>query len=254
MMGNSWSDRPDVGERLEHREVAEVGVTLPRALEPLEPLGDLAHVAHHLQQLLADAPEDVLRDHALRQRQVPQVEESQRLFLVSERVVVRPEHVLARDLAEGLEQVLYSRAEASLPTCSGALPTSNSPTPRMSTTSIEWCATTARPDSVTIVGCGTPPGVADLLQREDDAVGVLLLAVVVVHRRGEVALRAVVVDAQAAAGVEILESARPAGRSPLENRPARGARSSRRGSPRSGCPGGSAPARSSSAGRWRAES
>ena len=40
-------------------------------------------------------------------------------------------------------------------TCSGALPTSNSPTPRMSITSIEWCATIARPDSVTIVGCGT---------------------------------------------------------------------------------------------------
>ena len=55
---------------------------------------------------------------------------------------------------------------------------------------------------------GTPAGVADLLHREDDVVGVLLQGVV--HRRGEVGLRAVVVDAQAAADVEVLAAARPA--------------------------------------------
>src|SRR3954468_8518102 len=46
--------------------------------------------------------------------------------------------------------------EVSRAILSGALPTSNSPTTRMSTTSIELWATTARPDSVTMVGCATP--------------------------------------------------------------------------------------------------
>ena len=54
-----------------------------------------------------------------------------------------------------------------------------------------------------MVGCGTPACVADLLHREHDVVRVLLHRVV--HRRREVRLRAVVVDAQAAAHVEVLE-------------------------------------------------
>jgi hypothetical protein len=45
--------------------------------------------------------------------------------------------------------------------------------------------------------------VAHLLQAEHQVVGVLLQGVV--HRRGEVGLRPVVVHAQAAAGVEVLE-------------------------------------------------
>ena len=141
--------------------------------------------------------------HPLGQRQVAEVEQLQRLFLVLERVVVRPR---ARSCARppvGLEQVLHHAAARRRASLSGALPTSNSPTPRMSTTSIEWWATTARPDSVTMVGCGDAGRVADLLQREHDVVRVLLHRVV--HRRREVGLRAVVVDAQPAAHVEVLE-------------------------------------------------
>ena len=49
-------------------------------------------------------------------------------------------------------------------------------------------------------------GVADLLDREDDVVRVLLHRVV--HRRREVGLRAVVVDAEAAADVEVRQALR----------------------------------------------
>ena len=89
----------------------------------------------------------------------------QALFLVLERVVVGLEDVLARHLLVGLEQVLHHAARRPSASLSGTLPTSNSLTPRTSTTSTAWCATTARPDSETMVGCGTPARVADLHAR-----------------------------------------------------------------------------------------
>ena len=58
----------------------------------------------------------------------------------------------------------------------------------------------ARPASVTMSGCGMLLLVAGLLDRGDDVVGVLLHGVV--HRRVEVGLRAVVVDAEPAADVD----------------------------------------------------
>ncbi len=73
----------------------------------------------------------------------------------------------------------------------------------MSTTSIEWWATTARPDSVTMVGCGTPP--ASQISCRENTMSFAYSWVDIVHRRGEVRLRAVVVDAETAAGVEVLQ-------------------------------------------------
>ncbi len=52
-----------------------------------------------------------------------------------------------------------------------------------------------------MVGCGTLGLVADALDAEDDVVGVFLQGVV--DRRLEIGLRAVVVDAEAAADVEV---------------------------------------------------
>ena len=62
----------------------------------------------------------------------------------------------------------------------------------------------ARPLSVTMVGCGTPDFVAHVLDVIDDVVGVFLQRVV--DARFEIGLRAVVVDAQAAAHVQVLQA------------------------------------------------
>ena len=202
MIGNSWSMAQMSGSDWNMREVAEVGVR-QRPLQPLELLGHLAHLAHDLQDLLADRPEDVLGRHPLVQRQVPEGEQRQRLLPVLQRVVVGlaagscatpPGRCRAGCARPGRRRRAASRAPC---------PTSNSPTPRMFD------------DQHRVVGDHRPArlgddgrvrhagGVADLLQAEHDVVGVLLHGVV--HRRGEVGLRAVVVDAQAAADVEVLQ-------------------------------------------------
>ena len=62
----------------------------------------------------------------------------------------------------------------------------------------------ARPLSVTIVGCGTLDFVAHVLHVIDDVVGVFLQRVV--DARFEIGLRAVVIDAQAAADVQIFQA------------------------------------------------
>ncbi len=72
--------------------------------------------------------------------------------------------------------------------------------PRTLKTSTEWCATSARPDSVTMSGCGTPAAL------QASAIWLTMSARVllerVVHRGVEVGLAAVVVDAEAAAAIE----------------------------------------------------
>ena len=177
-------------------------VSRERPLQPLQLLGHLAQVAHDLQHLLADGPEDVLGHHPLRQRQVAEVEELQRLFLVLEGVVVGLEDVLARYLAVGLEQVLHD-ARGVRTDLLGRL------------ADVELADAQDVDHQHRVVGDHGAPrlrhdgrvrhaaGVADLLQGEHDVVRVLLRRVV--HRRGEVRLRAVVVDAEPAARVEVLQ-------------------------------------------------
>ena len=60
------------------------------------------------------------------------------------------------EMSRQVSKRLRTTREALSGSTSGALPTSNSPIPKASTTSTEWWATTARPDSVTMVGCATP--------------------------------------------------------------------------------------------------
>ena len=62
--GKQLVDGPDIGQRLEHGEIAEVSVR-ERAFKTFELLGHLAHVAHLLEDPLADGPEDVLGHHPL---------------------------------------------------------------------------------------------------------------------------------------------------------------------------------------------
>ena len=216
-------DGPDVGQRLEHREVAEVGVR-QRALEALELLGHLAQLAHQLQDLLADGPEDVLGDHALGQRQVPEREQRQRLFRYSSGVVVGLAHVLARDVARRSSNRLRTTREAFVGQLLGRL------------AHVELADAQHVDDQHRVVGDHRAARLGDdgrvrrrrpasqiSCSAEHDVVGVLLHGVV--HRRGEVGLRAVVVDAQAAADVEVLERRAQLARSRRRSGPPRAARS-----------------------------
>ncbi len=116
--------------------------------------------------------------------------------------MVRLEHVLARDLLVGLEQVLdHARRVA------GDLVGRLADVELAHAQDVDHqhrVVSDHRPsrfgDDGRVVDAG---GVADLEQREHDVVRVLLRRVV--HRRREVGLRAVVVDAQPAARVEVLE-------------------------------------------------
>ena len=97
------------------------------------------------------------RRRARVEREVAEVEELQALVLVLERRRGRPRAgSCARPPGRSRTGCAPTRGASLGAASRAALPTSNSPTPRTSTTSIEWCATTARPDSETMVGCGTP--------------------------------------------------------------------------------------------------
>ncbi len=192
--GEELVDRPGVGQRLEHGEVAEVGVR--RApLEPLELLRHLAAGSRAMRRIFWQIAQKMSSaTHALLQRQVPEVEQLQALVLVLERRRDRPRAGSCATPRGRSRRGCAATRSASAGDLRGSLPTSNSPTPSTSMTSTAWCATMARPDSETIVGCGTPSASQTSMIAEDDVVGVLLQRVV--HRRGEVRLRAVVVDAR----------------------------------------------------------
>ena len=177
--------------------------------------------------------------HALLERQVAEVEQLEHLVLVLDRVVIASSRFLRETLLVRLPHVRDERRRR-LRELLGHVASSNSVTPSTLTTSTEWCAATARPDSVTMFGCGTPSASQISLHRVDDVVRVLLHRVV--HRRREVRLRAVVVDAEAAADVEVLERRAELVAARRERGPPRAARSSPRGSPRSASRGGSAAA------------
>ena len=70
-------DRPAVGDRLEQREVAEIGVG-QLLVQVLQILRHLGHRQHNLLQLRADRPEQVFRHASLIERQVAAVEEAER--------------------------------------------------------------------------------------------------------------------------------------------------------------------------------
>ena len=71
-------------------------------------------------------------------------------------------------------------------------------------TSTLWCAAIARPDSLTIIGCSISRALQTLRDAVHDVARVLVERVV--HRRCEVGAAAVVVDAEAAADVDVLEA------------------------------------------------
>ena len=147
--------RPVVGRRLEDREVAVVGVAQV-LLEVLEVLGHVRQVAHDAQDLVAAVPEQPLDPRADAQVEMAEGEERARLLLQLERVVVRLLDVLARDVGPHLGQVLERPSGRRRPTGSGGFPVSISLVPSTSKISTEWCATMARPASVTMSGCGRP--------------------------------------------------------------------------------------------------
>ena len=90
-------DRPRIRDRLEQREIAEVGVG-ERVVEILQILRHVVHVLHELAELVADRPVERLGEAALSQRQVAAVEQVQRHVERLLRVVVALERVARRQV------------------------------------------------------------------------------------------------------------------------------------------------------------
>ena len=158
-------DGPRVRQRLEHREVAEVGVRRapspgPRA--PRAPPPARARCAGSSGRCAQKSFSATTRCSSDRWPSVNRVRHSS---LYSQRVVVGLQEVLARARRGRCRTGCAPPAAPSSGTLSGHSPTSNSLTPSTSMTSTAWCATTARPDSDTMVGCGTLVGVARSMHR-----------------------------------------------------------------------------------------
>ena len=196
-------DRPRIGHRLEHREVAEVRVA-ERLLEALELLGHVRHVAREVQHLLARGPEEVLAEHAVLEREVPEVEQLEDLILVLDGVVIALEEVLGGDALKRLPHVVDERRHRLRE--------------RRRHLRLELGHAEDVDDEHGVVRGDRAArladdvrvrdliGVADLLDREHHVVRVLLHRVV--HRRAEVRLRTVVVNAEPAADIEVRQALR----------------------------------------------
>ncbi len=199
-------DRPAIGHRLEDRQVAGVGVR-QQGFHALELLGHVIQLAHHVQELVAQGPEEPFGQGAVFDGQVAEVEEAHGLVHRLQGVVIAFQVVFLGELAVDSEQV-GDRLRRVL----GDL--------RRRLVLVEVGDAEHVEDQHAMVGDHRPARlgedrrvgdlglVADVLDPEDDVVGVFLKRVV--DRRHKVGLRAVVVDAQAAADVEVLDpGARP---------------------------------------------
>ncbi len=189
---------PVVRRRLEDREVAVVGVG-EALLEVFEIVGDVGKLADDPQDLLAAIPEQPLDARPSAQVEVAEGEQRRGFLLELERVVVRLLDVLARDAGPDLGEILENLGIVFAHRL-GRLA-------RDHLVHAEYVEDQHRVvrDHRTAglgddVGVWKPGVVTRLLDERDDVVGVLLHRVV--HRRVEVGLRPVVVDAEAAADVE----------------------------------------------------
>ena len=194
-------DGPDVRQRLEDRKVQDVLVGEHR-LHVFELLRHFLEGLQVLVDALADLPEEDLALGPILERQVAEVEEREELLLVLDRVVVALAEGLRVDgLVDGRELLQDGRVR------------------------VRHAHTAALFDAVGDVedvrhedrvvrghgaaGLGHEHGrgylllVADLLDRVDHVIGVLLHGIV--HGRVERRFRAVVVHAEAAAEVQVLD-------------------------------------------------
>ena len=175
-----------------------------RPLEPLELLGDLAQLAHDLAGSSGRSPRRCpRRPRAPTSDRLPRLKSCSASSLYSSASWYASSTFLRETSLVGLEQVLAPRARRPCASLLGRL----ADVELADAQDVDHQHRVVRDDRAPRLGddgrVRHAAGVADLLQREDDVVGVLLHRVV--HRRREVGLRAVVVDAQAAAHVEVLE-------------------------------------------------
>ena len=196
-------DGPAVGQRLEQREVEEVRVRhVP--LEVGEVVGHVVQRARDAQDLLAGAPEVVLDAGALLHRDLADVEEHHGLVADLERVVVALLVVLGRDVLVHRVEVVHQ-----LVLFLGRLPGQAFLGEVGGAEHLRHQHRVVRRQGAARLGddrrLRDARFGAGLLQVVHDVVGVLLHGVV--HRRLEVGRAAVVVDAQAAAAVEVLDGA-----------------------------------------------
>ena len=212
-------DRPAVWNRLEQREIAEVciGELLVQVLQILR------HLAHRLDDLLeprADGPEEIFSRASLVERKVAAVEQADRHIERLLRIVKRLERIAGGDVVVGLDQVderllpFGVRRDRHLLVAEAGDPQH-----------VEHEHAVIGDDGAPALGhdgrMGNARLVAHRLNVVDDVVGVLLERVV--HARLEVRLRAVVVNAQTAPDIQVLQTGAELARAPCIRAPPRSA-------------------------------
>ena len=107
MNGKNWEeliDRPDIWQRLEDRQIAEVCVT-GRVLEVFKFLGNRRHFACLVANLRACRPEQSLDDRAMLKREIAHREQIHRFIARLQRIVIALEQATFRDCVVGFEEV-----------------------------------------------------------------------------------------------------------------------------------------------------
>ncbi len=201
-------DRPAVRQRLEHREVAEVDVGQDR-LEVLELLRDLAELARQVAHLRAGRPVQPLGEAPHLDRQVAEAEHLQRLFARLLRVVPALDQAPLADRLPGVVEVRDRRRQAAV---AGSLGHAEAVEAR-GAERVEHQHAVVRGDRAARLAddhrVGQAARIADAGDAVDDVVRVL--AQRIVGRRLEIGARAVVVDAEPAADVDVFEPGAEAG-------------------------------------------
>ena len=99
-------DGPAVRQRLEDREIAEIGVRQD-VLQVLELLGKLLEPAAHVADARAARPVEPLGQAAELERQQAEIEHLQRLLARGQRIVIALDQPPLVDVAVGVEQVAH---------------------------------------------------------------------------------------------------------------------------------------------------
>ena len=208
-------DRPGIRQGLEDRKVENVLVR-EHGLHVLELFRDFLQGLQVPVDPLADLPEDDLSLRAVLEREMSEVEEREQLLLVLQGVVVALPEILGVDLFQDPRELLDDvRILRGHPDSAPLLDTIGDVEHVRDQDRVK-----RRHRAAGLGHQGRRRHVfllADRLDRVDDVVGVLLYGVV--HRRVERGLRTVVVDAQAAAQVQVAN--RNAERPQLRVHPAR---------------------------------
>ena len=204
--GEQLVDGPGVGQRLEHRHVAEVEVR-EDGLDIFELLGHFVQLPAQVADARAGGPIEPFGETTQFEGQQAEVEHLQALLARGQRVVPTLDQAPSARFAVGVEQIEYGLRKGFVRAFVLA-PADIEPIERRAPEHVEHQDAVVRGDGAAGFAddhrMRDAAGLADAADAVHDIVRVFLDAVV--HRGGIVAGRAVVVDAETTADVDVLEA------------------------------------------------